>query len=109
MSPTVVAVMSQGLLGGFPMTTATGQQLPQPGDTVAGKYRIERVLGAGGMGAVFEATHEVTGKKFAVKWLLPDLAGHADAVKRFIREAQVAGRFEHPNVVEVYDVGEVNG
>jgi serine/threonine-protein kinase len=70
-------------------TTASAQQLPQPGDTVAGKYRIERVLGTGGMGAVFEATHEVTGKRFAVKWLLPDLTGHADAVKRFIREALV--------------------
>jgi serine/threonine-protein kinase len=84
----------------------TEQRLPQPGDSVAGKYRIERMLGAGGMGAVFEATHQVTGKRFALKWLLPDLSSHADAVKRFIREAQVAGRFEHPNVVEVYDVGQ---
>lgn len=89
--------------------TATGRQLPEPGDIVAGKYRVERVLGAGGMGAVFEATHQVTGKRFAVKWLLPDLSGHAEAVKRFIREAQVAGRFEHPNVVEIYDVGEERG
>jgi serine/threonine-protein kinase len=83
--------------------------LPVSGDVVAGKYRIERVLGTGGMGAVFEATHRVTGKRFAVKWLLPDLSSRSDAVKRFIREAQVAGRFEHPNVVEVYDVGQERG
>jgi eukaryotic-like serine/threonine-protein kinase len=80
--------------------------LPQRGDTVGGKYRIERELGTGGMGAVFEATHRVTHKRFAIKWLLPDLSGHEDVVKRFIREAQVAGRFEHPNVVEVYDIGQ---
>jgi serine/threonine-protein kinase len=80
--------------------------LPKGGDIVAGKYRIERLLGMGGMGAVFEATHRVTGKRFAVKWLLPNIGAREEAAKRFIREAQVAGRFEHPNVVEVYDVGQ---
>jgi len=83
--------------------------VPVPGDVIAGKYRVERVLGTGGMGCVLEATHQVTGKRFAVKWLLPDLSGQGDAVQRFIREAQVAGRFEHPNVVEVYDVGQERG
>ena len=83
--------------------------VPVPGDIISGKYRIERVLGTGGMGTVFEATHQVTGKRFAVKWLLPDLSSHTDAIQRFIREAQVAGRFEHPNVVEVYDVGQERG
>jgi serine/threonine-protein kinase len=83
--------------------------LLQPGDVVAGKYQIERLLGAGGMGQVFEATHRVTGKGFAVKWMLPELSKSKDSVWRFIREAQVAGRFEHPNVVEVYDVGEERG
>jgi eukaryotic-like serine/threonine-protein kinase len=80
--------------------------LPQPGEVIGDKYRIEGVLGRGGMGAVFEATHRVTGKRFAIKWMLPNLSGHEDAVKRFIREAQVAGRFQHPNVVEVYDIGQ---
>jgi tRNA A-37 threonylcarbamoyl transferase component Bud32 len=83
--------------------------LPEPGDIIAGKYRVERVLGSGGMGSVFEVRHRVTDKRFAIKWLLPGLAGQADAVARFIREAQVAGRFQHPNVVEVYDIGEENG
>lgn len=79
--------------------------LPQPGDVIAGKYRIDCELGTGGMGAVFQATHRVTGKRFALKWLLPQLTADGEAAQRFIREAQVAGRFEHPNVVEVYDVG----
>jgi serine/threonine protein kinase len=78
--------------------------LPQPGDVIAGKYRIDCALGTGGMGAVYQVTHRVTGKRFALKWLLPQMTTHGDAAQRFIREAQVAGRFEHPNVVEVYDV-----
>lgn len=79
--------------------------LPQPGDVIAGKYRIDCAIGTGGMGAVYQATHRVTGKRFALKWLLPQVSTSGDAAQRFIREAQVAGRFEHPNVVEVYDVG----
>jgi serine/threonine protein kinase len=79
--------------------------LPQPGDVIAGKYRIDCAIGSGGMGAVFQVTHRVTGKRFALKWLLPQMTAHSDAAHRFIREAQVAGRFEHPSVVEVYDVG----
>jgi serine/threonine protein kinase len=88
---------------------ANAAALPEPGDIVGGKYRVERKLGSGGMGAVFEVTHRVTDKRFAVKWLLPDVAANDGAVKRFIREAQVAGRFVHPNVVEVYDLGQDDG
>jgi len=80
--------------------------LPKSGDIVGGKYRVERKLGSGGMGAVFEVTHRVTNKRFAIKWLLPEVATEDGALKRFMREAQVAGRFEHPNVVEVYDIGQ---
>jgi serine/threonine-protein kinase len=81
-------------------------QLPEPGELIGAKYQVERLLGMGGMGAVYEATHRVTGKRFALKLLLPELTTREDVVTRFIREAQVAGRFQHPNVVEVYDVGE---
>ncbi|HKP57891.1 MAG TPA: serine/threonine-protein kinase, partial [Polyangiales bacterium] len=84
--------------------------LPRPGDTIAGKYVIEQVIGQGGMSVVFGATHKVTGKRFAIKWLLPEEAPTTgDTARRFIREAQVAGLFQHPNVVEVYDVGQVQG
>jgi serine/threonine protein kinase len=84
--------------------------LPRPGETIAGKYVVERVIGQGGMSVVFGATHKVTGKRFAIKWLLPEEAPTSgDTARRFIREAQVAGLFQHPNVVEVYDVGQVQG
>lgn len=77
-----------------------------PGDVIAGKYQVESTLGVGGMGAVLEVSHLVTHKRFAIKWLLPELCGSTDAVARFIREAQVAGRFDHSNVVQVYDLGQ---
>jgi serine/threonine-protein kinase len=61
------------------------------------------------MGAVYEASHHVTGKRFALKWLLPELTNVHGAVERFIREAQIGAQFEHPNLVEVYDIGQDAG
>jgi len=89
--------------------TACVEPVLNTGDVIADKYVIERELGRGGMGAVFEVSHCTTGKRFAVKLLLPGLAGRGEAVSRFIREAQVVCRIEHPNVVEVYDVGQDDG
>src|SRR5687767_5110904 len=83
--------------------------MPKAGEVIAGKYRIDNLIGEGGMGAVFAATHAVTGRRLAVKWLLPDIARNSDAVQRLFREAQAAGRIDHPNVVDVYDVGEHDG
>ncbi|HKU41621.1 MAG TPA: serine/threonine-protein kinase [Polyangiales bacterium] len=80
--------------------------MPKSGDVVAGKYVVDQLLGEGGMGAVFSATHRFTGKQVALKWMLPELARDEDAVNRFMREAQAAGRINHPNVVDVYDVGQ---
>ncbi|HET6332541.1 MAG TPA: protein kinase [Polyangiales bacterium] len=79
--------------------------LPKTGDLIDGKYRVDHRIGSGAMSVVYQVTHRLTEKRFALKWLLPELAADADFAQRFLREAQVAGRFEHPNVVEVYDVG----
>jgi tRNA A-37 threonylcarbamoyl transferase component Bud32 len=70
-----------------------------------GKYRIVRLMGEGGMGAVYEAVHPVLKKRFAIKTLLPSLAVQRDARTRFLREAEAASRINHPNVVAVLDVG----
>jgi len=87
-----------------------GAALPEPGDTVAEKYRIECTIGTGGMSVVYGATHVITGRRFAIKWMCPEPGNDTrESTQRFIREAQVAGRFAHPNVVEVYDVGQVDG
>jgi len=99
--------LTDALLGGG-SGEAVPVFLPACGDLVGGKYRIGDLLGRGGMGAVFSATHVRTGKQAALKWLLPLKAGEEGAY-RFAREAQAAGRIHHPNVVDVYDIGEHEG
>ncbi len=79
--------------------------LPQIGQVISGKYRIEQELGRGGMGAVYRATHVVSDKAVALKWMLRS-ASDKRAKERFTREARAAGRIDHPNVVDVYDIGE---
>lgn len=70
-----------------------------------GPYKVVRLLGRGGMGAVYEATHRTLGKRVAIKTLLPEFAVRADLRARFVREGQAASKIRHPNVVDVYDVG----
>ena len=67
-----------------------------------GKYTVERVLGAGGMGVVYGARHATLNRPAAVKLVLPQLMDEA-FLKRFLREAQVLAELKHPNIVEVYD------
>jgi serine/threonine protein kinase len=83
--------------------------LPRPGDMVAGKYRVDGFIARGGMGAVLSATHQVTGRRVALKWVLPDPEQDAEATHRVVREARAAARVRHANVVDVYDVGEHDG
>ena len=73
---------------------------------IAGRYRIERRLGAGGMSTVFVATDAVLERPVAVKLLAEHLAEDDDFVARFRREALAAARLMHPNVVQVFDSGE---
>ena len=75
------------------------------GDTVAGKYRVESVLGTGGMGVVVAARHVELGELFAIKMMLPAALGSADAVARFLREARAAARLKGEHVARVHDVG----
>ncbi|MEV6324645.1 serine/threonine-protein kinase [Nocardia sp. NPDC051787] len=76
----------------------------QPGDIFAG-YRIVRRIGAGGMGAVYLAEHPRLPRRDAVKILDPELGADAEFRARFEREAELAARLEHPNVVSIYDRG----
>lgn len=75
------------------------------GDVLAGKYRVERVLGQGGMGVVVAATHVTLGQTVALKFILPGAVGDDVAVERFLREARAAVRLRSEHVARVVDVG----
>ena len=69
-------------------------------------YRVERLLGKGGLGAVYLVRHEVLDTPFALKMLYPKMAKEKpEYVKRFVREAKLASKIRHPNLVAVYDAG----
>jgi TolB-like protein len=72
---------------------------------VLGRYRLGRLLGEGGMGAVYEATHEDLGKRVAIKTLHVHYVSQPDARQRFLQEGQAAARIRHAHVADVYDVG----
>jgi serine/threonine protein kinase len=76
-----------------------------PGDVVAGKYRIERVLGSGGMGVVVAARHIDLDQPVALKFILPHALAGKGNVERFMREARAAVRLKSEHVARVYDVG----
>src|SRR5262245_33113567 len=80
----------------------TGQMI---GRLLDGKYRLEELIGRGGMGAVYRATHVGTGRRVAVKVIAPELAGNREFIERFRREAKTIGRLRHPNIVNVTDFG----
>lgn len=77
----------------------------QPGQMLAEKYRVERVLGAGGMGVVVAARHVQLNILVAIKFLLPHVLTNRDAVARFAREARAAVRIKSEHVARVSDVG----
>jgi serine/threonine protein kinase len=81
----------------------------EAGERIADKYAIELRIGEGGMGIIYAATNVLTGKKVAVKWMHPRSAENEDAVARFLREARAAGSIDHPNVVNIFDVGRHDG
>ena len=72
-----------------------------------GKYRITRLLGRGGMGAVFELVHESVGQRAAIKVLLAKYAQDPEFVKRFFDEAMVVNRIQHQGVVKSFDHGQL--
>src|ERR671920_1176148 len=75
------------------------------GEVLDGKYRLEKLLGQGGMGAVYLATHLGTDRAVALKLIAPKFMRNEEFVERFQREARAAGRLRHPNVVDVTDFG----
>jgi hypothetical protein len=79
------------------------------GMTLGGRYQLDRVLGAGGMGAVFEGRDLQLGRSVAIKVIRPGLAREGEYSKRFLREAQTASKIRHRNVVMILDYGVAEG
>ncbi len=79
------------------------------GDVLAGKYRVDKVLGVGGMGVVVAAHHIQLDERVALKFLLPEALHNAEAVARFEREARAAVKIKSEHVVRVSDVGRLDG
>jgi eukaryotic-like serine/threonine-protein kinase len=75
------------------------------GSTLDNRYRIDALIGTGGMGRVYRAEHTAIGRAVAIKVLHNDLNHNREAAQRFQREAIASGRLDHPNIVGIYDFG----
>ena len=80
----------------------------EPGTEIAG-YRIESLIGRGGMAVVYRAEDMRLGRKVALKLLTPQLADNEQFRQRFIRESRLAASLDHPNIVPIYEAGEADG
>jgi eukaryotic-like serine/threonine-protein kinase len=91
--------------------TIGGSDTPEPEDpligrTLGGRYRLDRKLGEGGMGAVYEAEHTLLGKHVAIKVLLDMFTKQRDVLLRFQQEARTASTIGHENIIDIVDIGE---
>jgi eukaryotic-like serine/threonine-protein kinase len=90
-------------------TNGSARSAFAPGDVVAARYKIERLIGSGGTGEVYEALDTALGVSVALKALKPSVAGSAVQLERFRREIQTARKVTHPNVCRIFDIGIQNG
>jgi eukaryotic-like serine/threonine-protein kinase len=81
---------------------------PQVGQVINNKYRLNRLIGDGGMGTVYEARHEMLGTLVALKFLHPELTRRTGLVQRFLQEAKVSAQIQSPHVVRVMDVDQTS-
>ena len=96
-----ITVGAEGEGGNEPMSTTSPQEM-----VIGGRYRVIRILGKGGMGAVYEAENLRTRRRVAIKTMRPEVASRAEFARRFELEAQAAGQLRHPNIVDVLDLGD---
>jgi WD40 repeat protein/tRNA A-37 threonylcarbamoyl transferase component Bud32 len=90
----------------MPVLVADGRLSP---GTLVDSFLVLRHLGSGGMGRVYLARDTRLGRKVALKFIRTDVLGSADAVERFLREAQITALFSHPHIVTIYEVGRFQG
>jgi serine/threonine protein kinase len=95
--------------GEQPLTPVPPGGDPLIGHVLSGRYRLLQKLGAGGMGAVYKAEHQLLHKTIALKILHPKLLENEESVRRFDREVKAASRFSHPGITQIFDAGEDAG
>ena len=99
-----------GLAGALGLLTAVDRQVRRfRSSRYLGPYRLQKLLGEGGMGMVYRARHVVTGQTVALKVLHPRIIEREDHRARFLREGRILTRLEHPNIVKVFETGEIDG
>lgn len=81
----------------------------RPGFPSIPGYEVTRLLGRGGMGVVYEARHLALGRTVAIKMILPHGPAEADELKRFRQEAEAVAQLQHPNIVQIFEIGEAEG
>jgi serine/threonine protein kinase len=91
------------------IVNATAQSGHLAPGTILGSYELHEVIGRGGMGVVYRATHIRLGRKVAIKMLRPGLASNPNVVRRFFAEARAVNKIQHPNLVEITDFVEQDG
>jgi serine/threonine protein kinase/tetratricopeptide (TPR) repeat protein len=94
---------------GTPLFKATQKETSLPGKLLGGRYQILRVLGEGGMGAVYQARDLELERVIALKVIRPELASNAGILQRFKQELILARNVTHKNVIRIYDLGEADG
>lgn len=100
---------STGDKPGAPPPAAVAPPAPGLGISVAARYRVIEELGRGGMGIVFEAHDQVLRRPIALKVPAPAIVSAPRARERFLREARIAAGLRHPNIITIYDAGEIEG
>jgi serine/threonine protein kinase/WD40 repeat protein len=102
-------LLLEGMAGGAASTDAGHNGAALARGNTFGAYRVEREIGRGGMGVVYEAVHLTLNRRVALKVLPVQGPGQARQLERFLREAQTAAGLHHTNIVPVFDVGQVHG
>ncbi|XXX76404.1 serine/threonine-protein kinase [Sorangium sp. So ce134] len=113
-APKAVALPEDGIRAAPAVNGRGGDTLPaleaiRPGDVIAGKYRVERTIGAGGMGVVLAAEHLELHERVALKLMRPEATESEEAMVRFRREARAAAKIKGEHVARVLDVGRLDG
>ncbi len=100
---------SQGAAGGPVSISFYTPTALAPGSSLGSRYRIERLLGEGGMGAVYEAHDQELNRTVALKVVRPELASSEQTMQRFKQELLLASKISHKNILRIHDLGDVNG